>query len=152
MKDTTFELSAEHLLALTYEEFNVFRQEYMIRMSSERTAPAPVPTTPMTPLTIHTPGSKTRQAFLSQHNDLFDEAVFESTETLLDQEKVDSSTSSPFQSSSNSPGSKQRLTRVHFHGNYLSPDNPPHDVEESCHLSGSTSTTDSLDESSTLSV
>ena len=65
MKDTTFELSAEHLLALTYEEFYVFRQEYMIRMSSEPTAPAPVPTTPMTPLTIHTPGSKTRQDFLS---------------------------------------------------------------------------------------
>ena len=31
------------------------------------------------------------------------------------------------------------------------PDNPPQDVDKSCHLSDSTNTTDSLDESSTLS-
>ena len=34
MKDTTFELYAEHLLALTYEEFNEVRQEVMNRMHS----------------------------------------------------------------------------------------------------------------------
>ena len=45
-----------------------------------------------------------------------------------------------FQSSSNSAGSMQRLTRVHL------------DVDKSCHLSDSTSTTESWDESSTLSV
>ena len=123
-------------------------------MSSEPTAPAPGPTTPNTPLASQTSGSKTRQAFLFQHNHLVDEPVFESSETLLDQEKVDSSQSSPFQSSSNSPGSKQRLTRVHFHfhGNYPSPDNSPQDVDKSCHLSDSTSITDSLDESGKLSV
>ena len=49
-------------------------------------------------------------------------------------------------------GSKQRLTRVHFHDNYHSTDNPPQCVDTSCHLSDFTSTTDSLDESSTLSV
>ena len=47
--------------------------------------------TTLTPLTSQTSGSKKRQAFLSQHNDLLDEPVFESTETLLDQEKVASS-------------------------------------------------------------
>ena len=36
MKDTTFELSAEYLIALTYEDFNVFRQKYMIRMHSSK--------------------------------------------------------------------------------------------------------------------
>ena len=36
--------------------------------------------------------------------------------------------------------------------NYPSPDNSPQDVDKSCHLSDSISTTDSLDESSTLSA
>ena len=82
----------------------MFRQADIIRMSSEPTAPPPGPTKPLTPLTSHTPGSKTRQAFLSQHDDLLHEPVFESTkETLLDQDKFDSSQSSPFQSSFNSP-------------------------------------------------
>ena len=35
---------------------------------------------------------------------------------------------------------------------YTSPDNPPHDVDKYCHLSDSTSTTDSVDESTTLSA
>ena len=51
------------------------------------------------PLSSHTPASKTRQdktSFLSQHDGLLDEPVFESIETLFDQEKVDSSPSSPF--------------------------------------------------------
>ena len=89
MKDTTSELSAEYLLALTYEDFNVFRQADMIKMMSKSTSPP----------TSYQP--KTRQAFLPQHYDLFDEPDSESaTETLLDQEKVDSSPSPPFQSSS----------------------------------------------------
>ena len=91
MKDTTFELSAEHLLGLTSADFNVFWQAEMIRMSSEPMSPPPGPTKPMTPLTSQTSGSKKRQVFLSQHNDLLDEPVIESTKTLLDQQKVDSS-------------------------------------------------------------
>ena len=67
MKDTTFELYAENLLVLTYQDFNICGQEDMIRNSSELISPPPGPTTPMTPLTIHTSGSKKRRVFLSQH-------------------------------------------------------------------------------------
>ena len=45
-----------------------------------------------------------------------------------------------------------KTQQVHLHDNYASPDYPPQDVDTSCHLSDSTSTTDSLDESSTLSA
>ena len=48
----TFEFHAEHLLALIYEEFNVFRQEYMTMTSSEPKSQQPGPTTPMTTLTV----------------------------------------------------------------------------------------------------
>ena len=59
-------------------------------MTKVPTAPPPSPTTPMTQLTSHTSGSKTRQAFLSQHDDLLDEPDYESTEeTLLDQDEFD---------------------------------------------------------------
>ena len=51
MKETIFELYAEHLLALTCEQFNDFRPEDTIRMSSVPTASPPGPTTPMTLLT-----------------------------------------------------------------------------------------------------
>ena len=95
MKYTTFELSPEHLSPLTYEDFHGFRQEDMIRMRSEPASPPPGPTTP-TPLTSQTSGSEKRQAFLSQHNDLLDEHVFESTKTLLDQDEFGSFPSSPF--------------------------------------------------------
>ena len=61
MKGITLELSAEHLLALTYKDFNVFRQAEMIRMSSEPTSPPPGPTTPKTPFASHTSGSVKRQ-------------------------------------------------------------------------------------------
>ena len=40
--------------------------------------------------------------------------------------------------------------QVHSHDNYPSSDNTPQDVDKSCHASDSTSTTDSLDDSSTL--
>ena len=50
-------ISSDHFLPLAYEEINVFRQADMIRMGSEPTA-TPGPTTPMTPLTSHTSGSK----------------------------------------------------------------------------------------------
>ena len=43
-----------------------------------------------------------------------------------------------------------RPQQVHLHDNYPSPDNPPQDVDTSCHLSDSMNTTDSLDESSML--
>ena len=42
--------------------------------------------------------------------------------------------------------------QFHFHDIYPSSDNPPHDVDKSCHLSDSASTTDSLDESSSLNA
>ena len=58
---------------------------------------------PMTPLPSHTSESKKRQA-LSQHDDLLHESGSESAEeTLLDQDQFDSSSSSPFPSSFNSP-------------------------------------------------
>ena len=149
LKNKTIQPSSEYRLALTYEDFNVFRQADMIRMRSKPPAPGTA-----TPLSSHTPGSKTREAFFSELNDLFDEPDCESTETLLDQEKVDSFPPSSFQSSSNSAGSKHRNTRVYsnFHYMYPSPNNPPQDVDKSCRLSDSNSTADSLDESSTLSA
>ena len=68
------------------------QQAEMIRTSTVSTSPSPSPspgpTKPMTLLTSHTSGSKTIQPFLSQHNDLLDEPVLESTETLLDQERL----------------------------------------------------------------
>ena len=70
MKDTTYELPAEYLLALTYEDFNVFWQADMIRMMSK-------PTSPTTPLTSHIPGSKTRKAFLPQLYDPFATSILE---------------------------------------------------------------------------
>ena len=42
--------------------------------------------------------------------------------------------------------------QVHFLDNYPSPENPPQDMDNSCHLSDPSSTTDCFDESSTLSV
>ena len=60
-------------------------------------------TTSTTSLTSQTSGSKTRQTFFSQHDDLLHEPDFESiNETLHDQDEFDSSPSSPFQFSFNS--------------------------------------------------
>ena len=86
MKDSTFELSAEYILALTYKKFNIFRQADMPRICSKPTSPPPPPL-----LTRHTPGSQTRKAFLPQPNDVFDRPDSESAEAQFDQEKVDSS-------------------------------------------------------------
>ena len=63
-----FELYAEHLIALTYEEFNDFRQEDMIRMSSVPTSPPPVPTTPMTTFTGCTKGHATSESQIAVNN------------------------------------------------------------------------------------
>ena len=68
MKDTTFELYAEHLLALTYEEFNDFSQEDMIRMSTVPTSPPPGPTTPMTTFTGHTKRCETSESKIALNN------------------------------------------------------------------------------------
>ena len=86
MMDSKFELSAQYILALTYEEFNVFRRADMCRMGSTPTSPPP-------PLISYTPGSQTRKAFFPQLNDIFDEPDSESTETKFDLKKVDSSPS-----------------------------------------------------------
>ena len=50
------------------------------------------------------------------------------------------------------PNPQLQPFNTHFHANYLITDNTPQDVDESCHLCDSTSITDSLDESSTLSA
>ena len=63
MKGITFELYAEHLLALTSEQYNNFRQEDMIRMTAVSTSTQPGLATPMTTLTGHTKGAA---AFVSQ--------------------------------------------------------------------------------------
>ena len=87
----------------------------MIRRSSEPTLPPPGPTKPMTPLTSHTSGSKTRQAFLSQHDDLLDEPDLESTEeTPLHLHELDSSPYSTFQSFFHCP-EPQRPTKIFTH-------------------------------------
>ena len=57
MKKTAFELYAEHLLAPTQEQYNDFRQEDMIRMTSGPTSPPLDPATPMTTFTGHRKGS-----------------------------------------------------------------------------------------------
>ena len=67
MKDSTFELYAEHLLALTREQFNNFRQEDMIRMTSGPSSP-PGPTTPMTTFTGHTKGTTASESQVTLNN------------------------------------------------------------------------------------
>ena len=47
MKEITFELYAEYLIGLTHEQYNHFRQENMIKMSSVPSSPLPGPTTPI---------------------------------------------------------------------------------------------------------
>ena len=68
MKDTTVQLYPEHLLALTYEDFNVFRTADLNRMSSEPISPPPGPTTPMTPFTGHTKGSTASDSQIALNN------------------------------------------------------------------------------------
>ena len=57
MTDSTFELYAEDLLALTMEQFKNSRQEDMIRMIKGPTSPLPAPTTPMITFTGHSKGA-----------------------------------------------------------------------------------------------
>ena len=68
MKESTFELYAEHFLALTSEKFNNFRQEDMIRMTSGPTSPLPGPTTLMTTFTGHTKGATPSESQSSLNN------------------------------------------------------------------------------------
>ena len=68
MKDTTFELCNEHLHTITHEQYNDFRQEDMIRMTSGSTSPQPEPTTPMTTFTGHTKGSIASESQVSLNN------------------------------------------------------------------------------------
>ena len=67
MRGTTFELYAEHLLALTHEQYNDFRQEEMIKMSAP-VSPLPGPTTHMTTCTGHTKGSTTSESQIALKN------------------------------------------------------------------------------------
>ena len=71
-KENTFQLSSQYLLFLTYQDFNKFRQEDMIRMTKVPTAPTPSTTKPFP---SHTSRSKTRPVFLSQYVDIFDDQI-----------------------------------------------------------------------------
>ena len=68
MKDSTFELYAEHLLALTQKQYNNFSQEDMIRMTSVPRLPPPCPTTPMTTFTGHTKGTTSSESQIALNN------------------------------------------------------------------------------------
>ena len=68
IKQATFELYAEHLLVLTHEQYNDFRQEGMIRLSSMPTSPLPGPTTPMTTFAGHTKGSTASESQIALNN------------------------------------------------------------------------------------
>ena len=70
-KEATFQLSSQYLLSLTYQDFNKFRQEDMIRMTKMPTAPTPSTTKPFP---SHTSRSKMGPVFLSKYIDLFDES------------------------------------------------------------------------------
>ena len=75
-----FQLSSQCLSSLTYNYFNKFWQEDMIRMTK-------VPTTQTSsttkPLLSHTSRIKTRPVFLSQPVDIFDEPNCYSTKAIL---------------------------------------------------------------------
>ena len=79
-EETTFQLSSQYLLLPTYQDFNKFRQEDIIRMTKVPTAPT-TSTTKLFP--SHTSSSKTRPVFLSQCVDIFDEPNCDSTEVTL---------------------------------------------------------------------
>ena len=160
MREATSELYAEHLLALTHEQFNDFRQEDMIRMSSVPTASPPGPTTPMTPLTNQPSRSKQRLTRMHIPWGEFPEQPNTKKLTIEHNRKVklvNAQKHSTFGNPKPKPSSvvgksNPQPQQIHFHDNYPSPDNPPQAVDKSCHLSDSTSTTDSLDESSTLNA
>ena len=188
-KETTFQPFSQYLLSLTYQDFNQFRQEHMIRMTKVTTAPTPSTTKPFP---SHTSRSKTKPVFLSHYVDMLDETNCDSTEaTLLDKDESDPSPSLTVKSPSNSLGTKKTLSRVHFKfpkdykkliieehkeikvipstqhstiGNHQlipkpepvhspdicpSPEKPSQDEDKS-HLSDSTSTTHSLNETCSL--
>ena len=84
----------------------------MIRMTQVPTTPTPSTTKPFP---SHTSRSKTRQVFLSQDVDIFDEPICDSPEaTLLDKDESDPSPSPTVKSSSNVLGTKRIFTRAHF--------------------------------------
>ena len=96
--ENVFQLSSQYLLSFTYQDFNKFRQEDMIRMTK---VPTPIPSTTKL-LSNHTSRSKTKPAFLSHCIDPCDESVCESAEeNSLHLDELKSSSSSLFQSSSN---------------------------------------------------
>ena len=174
---------------LTYQDFNKFRQEDMIRMTKVPTTPTPSTTKPFP---SHTSRCKTRPVFSSQHVDIFDESNCDSTETtLLDKDESDPFPSPAVKSASNLLGTKRTCSRVQFTfpkdsekiiieehkdvkvipstqhstiGRYQgipqpkpvlspdfcpSPEKPSQDVDKS-HLSDSTSTTHSLNDTCSL--
>ena len=77
MKGNTFQLSSKYFLSLTYQDFNKFRQENMIRILKEQTTQTPSTTKPFL---SHTLRSKTKLVSLPHYIDLFDKSVCESAE------------------------------------------------------------------------
>ena len=68
MTEYTFELYAEHLLALTRHQFIKFRQADMIRMNDMSKSTPPEPTMPMTIFTSHTKGSIASESQVALNN------------------------------------------------------------------------------------
>ena len=111
-KENTFQHSSQYLLSLTYQGFNKFRQEDMIRMAKVPTTQIPSITNPFL---SHTWSSKIRPVFLSQPVDIFDEPNCDSTEPILvDKDEPDPSSSPTVKSASNLHRTKRTFTRVHF--------------------------------------
>ena len=77
--ENAFQLSSQYLLSLTYNYFNKFWQEDMIRMTKVPTTQTPSTTKPHL---SHTSRNKTRPVFLSQPVDIYDEPNFDSTKAV----------------------------------------------------------------------
>ena len=94
------QISSQYSLSFTYQEFNEFYPENMIRMIKEQTSQTPSTTKP---ILSHISRSKPLSS-LPHHVDLFDESACESAEeNLLHLDEFKSSLSPPFQSSSCPP-------------------------------------------------
>ena len=106
-----FQLSFQYILSLTYNYFNKFWQEDMIRMTKVPTTQTPSTTKPFLSLTSR---NKTRPDFLSQLVDIFDEPNCDSTKAiLLEKDEHDPSPSPNVKSATNLLGTKRAFTRVH---------------------------------------
>ena len=106
-----FQLSSQYILSLTYNYFNKFWKEDMIRMTKVPTTQTPSTTKPFL---SHASRNKTRPDFPSQLVDIFDEPNCDSTKAiLLEKDEHDPSPSPNVKSATNLLGTKRAFTRVH---------------------------------------